>query len=70
MDGPGTVDCAAIADGDVFPVTGAATVDVPSENSLRTVAVQGRPHGEPIGHRGPLVLQGCRATAVPCRHAS
>ncbi|VTT87842.1 Pirin-like protein YhhW, possibly qercetin 2,3-dioxygenase activity [Halorubrum sp. DM2] len=56
VDGAGTVDGAAIAEGDVLPVTEAATVDVRSEDSLRAVAVSGRPHGEPIRQRGPFVL--------------
>lgn len=44
-----------IAEGEVLPVTDAETVDVSAEDSLRAVAVSGRPHAEPINQRGPFV---------------
>ncbi len=54
--GDGTVGGAAFGEGDVLPVTEARTVELRSEDSLRVVAVSGRPHGEPIEQRGPFVL--------------
>ncbi|WP_339103936.1 pirin family protein [Haloterrigena salinisoli] len=54
--GEGTVDGAAFAEGDVLPVTDARDVELRSEETLRVVAVSGRPHGESIRQRGPFVL--------------
>ena len=54
--GDGTVDDAPFADGDVLPVTDSRTVTLESHESLRVVAVAGRPHGEPITQNGPFVF--------------
>jgi redox-sensitive bicupin YhaK (pirin superfamily) len=56
VDGSGTVDGDAFGAGDVLPVTDARAVDLRSEGTLRAVAVSGRPHGEPIRQRGPIVF--------------
>ncbi|ELZ40009.1 pirin [Halorubrum californiense DSM 19288] len=62
VDGAGTVtvdgaeSSDAFAEGEVLPVTDAGTVDVTTDESLRSVAVSGRPHGEPIRQQGPFVL--------------
>ena len=56
VEGEGTVNGDPIDADDVLPVTEAGTVDVRTEDSLRAVAVSGRPHGEPITQRGPFVL--------------
>jgi redox-sensitive bicupin YhaK (pirin superfamily) len=55
VDGAGTVEGRPFAAGDVLPVTGGA-VTLGGDESLRAVAVSGRPHGEPIRQRGPYVL--------------
>lgn len=54
--GSGTVRGHSFTDGDVLPVTDARSVVLRSDDSLRVVAVSGRPHGEPIRQRGPYVL--------------
>ncbi|GAD52534.1 pirin-like protein YhhW, possibly qercetin 2,3-dioxygenase activity [Halarchaeum acidiphilum MH1-52-1] len=54
--GEGSVDGGAFAVGDVLPVTDARDVAVEADGELRLVAVAGRPHGEPIRQRGPVVL--------------
>ena len=56
VSGEGTVDGDDFGQGDILPVTEARTVDLRSEESLRAVAVAGRPHGEPIRQQGPFVL--------------
>ena len=65
MDGARTVNAGgagsddggdAIAAGEVLRVTDAEAVGVAGEESLRAVAVSGRPHGEPIDQRGPFVF--------------
>ncbi|WP_232688851.1 pirin family protein [Halobacterium zhouii] len=56
VSGDGTVDGAAFTEGDVLPVTDARGVELETEDSLRVVAVSGRPHGEPIEQRGPFVF--------------
>lgn len=54
--GTGTVDGNEFAEGDVLPMTDARDVTLRSENALRVVAIAGRPHGEQIRLRGPVVL--------------
>ncbi|MDQ2072757.1 pirin family protein [Haloarcula sp. NS06] len=54
--GSGTVEGYSFTDGDVLPITDARSVALRSDDSLRVVAVSGRPHGEPIRQRGPYVL--------------
>jgi len=54
--GSGTVEGHSFTDGAVLPVTDARSVALRSDESLRVVAVSGRPHGEPIRQRGPYVL--------------
>ncbi|GCF14561.1 hypothetical protein Harman_24960 [Haloarcula mannanilytica] len=54
--GDGTVEGQSFAAGDVVPVTDAQSLTLRSDESLRVVAVSGRPHGEPIRQRGPYVL--------------
>jgi redox-sensitive bicupin YhaK (pirin superfamily) len=56
VTGTGTVEGHSFTDGDVLPVTDARSVTLRSDESLRVVAVSGRPHGEPIQQRGPYVL--------------
>ncbi|RLM89905.1 pirin family protein [Haloarcula sp. Atlit-7R] len=56
VDGSGTVEGRPLAAGDILPVTDARSVTLRSDESLRAVAVSGRPHGEPIRQRGPFVL--------------
>jgi len=54
--GDGTVEGQPFTAGDVLPVTDTRSVTLQSDDSLRVVAVSGRPHGEPIRQRGPYVL--------------
>ncbi|KAA9406667.1 pirin family protein [Haloarcula hispanica] len=54
--GSGTVEGHSFTDGDVLPVTDARSVTLRGNESLRVVAVSGRPHGESIRQRGPYVL--------------
>jgi redox-sensitive bicupin YhaK (pirin superfamily) len=54
--GDGTVEGQSFAAGDVLPLTAAQSVTLRGDDSLRIVAVSGRPHGEPIRQRGPYVL--------------
>ncbi|KAA9398181.1 pirin family protein [Haloarcula sp. CBA1130] len=56
VDGDGSVGGQSFTAGDVLPVTDAQSVTLRSKESLRIVAVSGRPHGEPIRQRGPYVL--------------
>ncbi|NEU55583.1 pirin family protein [Halorussus sp. MSC15.2] len=56
VSGDGTVDGDAFTTGDVLPMTDARDVELRSEDSLRVVAISGRPHDEPIRQRGPFVL--------------
>ncbi|WP_336329209.1 pirin family protein [Haloarcula sp. CGMCC 1.2071] len=56
VSGNGTVEGHSFTDGDVLPVTDARSVTLRSDESLRVVAVSGRPHGEPIRQRRPYVL--------------
>ncbi|WP_135829845.1 pirin family protein [Halorussus halobius] len=53
--GEGVVDGHEFGEGDVFPVTDGGSVELRGD-SFRVVAVSGRPHGEPIRLRGPVVL--------------
>jgi redox-sensitive bicupin YhaK (pirin superfamily) len=54
--GDGTVGGHSFTAGDVLPVTDGGSVTLQSDESLRVVAVSGRPHEEPIRQRGPYVL--------------
>ncbi|TKX77426.1 pirin family protein [Halorubrum sp. SD626R] len=57
--GAGAVDGDVFSEGDVLPVTEAREVRVENgedTDTLRVVAVAGRPHDEPIQLRGPYVL--------------
>ena len=54
VEGTGSAD--PIGEGEVLPVTDAEAVDVATDESLRAVAVSGRPHGEQIRQQGPFVL--------------
>ncbi len=56
VEGAGTVDGDAFGEGDVLPVADGRSVRLESDETLRAVAVAGRPHGEPIRQRGPFVL--------------
>jgi len=56
VSGNGTVGGHSFTDGAVLPVTDARSVTLRGDESLRVVAVSGRPHGEPIRQRGPYVL--------------
>jgi redox-sensitive bicupin YhaK (pirin superfamily) len=56
VSGNGTVEGHSFTDGDVLSVTDARSVTLRGDESLRVVAVSGRPHGEPIRQRGPYVL--------------
>ncbi|GGK75481.1 pirin family protein [Haloarcula sebkhae] len=56
VTGSGTVAGQSFSDGDFLPVTDERSVTLQSDESLRVVAVSGRPHGEPIRQRGPYVL--------------
>jgi len=56
VTGSGTVDGHSFTEGDVLPITDARSVALQNDESLRVVAVSGRPHGEPIRQRGPYVL--------------
>ncbi|RDI71839.1 pirin family protein [Halopelagius longus] len=55
VSGEGTADGDAFGEGDVLPVSDARDVELRTETTLRAVAVSGRPHGEPIRLRGPVV---------------
>lgn len=55
VEGDGTVDGAEFGGGDVLPVAESRSLDLRSEDGLRVVAVAGRPHGDPIRQRGPVV---------------
>ncbi|AGB15545.1 Pirin-related protein [Halovivax ruber XH-70] len=54
-DGTGAVDGHSFGEGDVLPITNGRQVEVTSDETLRAVAVSGRPHDEPIRLRGPVV---------------
>ncbi|WP_135666220.1 pirin family protein [Halorhabdus rudnickae] len=52
----GSIEGDEFSTGDVVPVPEGRDVTVRSAESLRLVAVAGRPHGDPIELRGPVVL--------------
>ncbi|WP_049926106.1 pirin family protein [Halopiger goleimassiliensis] len=56
VSGSGTVDGREFETGDVRAVSDAASVDLRTDDELRVVAVAGRPHGDPIEQRGPVVF--------------
>ena len=55
VSGSGTVDGDDFGEGDVLPTTTARDVELGGDDTLRVVAVSGRPHDEPIRQRGPFV---------------